>query len=115
MERQKTAATRVYDILDVGLRKRFTVRGQNGEIMLVHNCENAVQATARDILRDAMVRLEARGYTIILTVHDEILCEEELGEGTVEEVCALMAEVPTWAKGLPVRAEGWEGQRYRKE
>lgn len=76
--------------------------------------ENAVQGTARDIMRDAMFRVEAAGYRIILTVHDELLCQNRADEGSFEELCLLTATRPTWAPDLPIAVEGWEGPRYRK-
>lgn len=76
--------------------------------------ENAVQGTARDIMRDAMFRVEKAGYRIVLTVHDEILAENRADEGSFEELCLLTATRPTWAPDLPIAVEGWEGPRYRK-
>ena len=71
---------------------------------------------ARDLLADAMLRVERAGFPPILTVHDEVVCE--VGGSTTEygmdEFMELMQIVPSWAKGLPLKAEGWVGRRYRK-
>jgi DNA polymerase len=59
--------------------------------------------------------LRAHGYHTVLHVYDEIVVEVVIGHGSVEEVERLMATVPGWATGWPVRAaDGWRGFRYRK-
>lgn len=79
--------------------------------------ENNTQAVARDVLAEAMLRVEAAGYPIVLHVHDEIVAEVEddiFSSASLKEFENLMAQVPAWAEGLPISVEGWEGKRFRK-
>lgn len=76
--------------------------------------ENVVQASARDVMAEAMLRSEASGYRMVITVHDEELAERPIGTGTLEEFEKIAAQVPAWAEGLPLKVGGWKGTRYRK-
>jgi len=75
--------------------------------------ENIVQATARDILADAMRRLDAAGYRIVMHVHDEVVIEAP-GTASLEEICGIMGETPQWAKGLQLQADGFVCDYYMK-
>ncbi len=83
--------------------------------------ENIVQATARDCLAEAMLKLDRAGYKIVMHVHDEIISEMENGKGSLEEVIAIMSEPISWAKGvfltkdLVLTAAGYETEYYRKD
>jgi len=61
-----------------------------------------------------MLRLESHNYPTVLHAHDEVLCEVPIDFGNVKEMEKIMSMNPTWAKDLPLSAEGWEGFRYRK-
>jgi DNA polymerase bacteriophage-type len=76
--------------------------------------ENIVSGIARDLLVEAMFRVEATGYRIVLTVHDEIMCEVPKNFGSEQEFIRLMTRKPAWALDLPIAAEAWSGPRYRK-
>ena len=76
--------------------------------------ENCTQSTARDLLAHAMQNLEVAGYPIVFHVHDEAVMEVPIGQGSVEEVCRIMAIPPDWAQDLPLRADGEEMEFYRK-
>lgn len=76
--------------------------------------ENVVQATARDLMAGAMMRLEQSRYPVIMSVHDEIICEVPDGFGSLDEMITIMTNPPAWASGCPIAAEGKEGPRYRK-
>lgn len=77
-------------------------------------CENVVSGACRDLMAEAALRLEAAGYPIVMTVHDEIVAEIPEGFGSVDDFTRLMCVVPKWAAGFPLKASGWRGRRYRK-
>ena len=70
--------------------------------------------SARDLLAEAMQRIEAAGYPIVLHVHDEMCCEVPIGFGSTEEFTRLMIRRPSWAPDLPIAASAWSGPRYVK-
>ena len=77
--------------------------------------ENITQATARDCLRDAMAALEAAGYPIVFTVHDEVILDTPKGFGSLAEVKEIMGRPVPWAPGLPLNAAGFETPFYCKD
>jgi DNA polymerase len=78
--------------------------------------ENLTQAAARDLCAIAMVACEANGLPVVLSCHDELVCEVPAAEGeaALARLVQLMTTAPTWAEGIPIKAEGWVGRRYRK-
>ena len=76
--------------------------------------ENITQATARDILVEAMKRLEDAGLDIVGHVHDEVILEVPKGQYTVEDVCTIMNQNPAWAEDLPLDSDGYTGNYYFK-
>jgi DNA polymerase len=77
--------------------------------------ENITQATARDLLAEAMWRMELTGLSIVGHVHDEVILEVPEGSVTVDEVCAIMNRNPVWADGLPLSSAGYTGTHYFKD
>lgn len=77
--------------------------------------ENIVQAASRDILAEAMLRLEKEGFDIVCHVHDEVVLEVPDGKSSVEEANEIMAVNPVWTEGLPLKAAGFESPFYKKD
>lgn len=77
--------------------------------------ENIVQAASRDILAEAMLRLEKEGFDIVCHVHDEVVLEVPDGKSSVEEVNEIMAVNPVWTEGFPLKAAGFESPFYKKD
>ena len=69
---------------------------------------------SRDLLVEAMQRIEAAGYPIVLHCHDEIVAEVPEGSADTEKFTQLMTQVPSWASELPIAAGVWSGSRYCK-
>ena len=103
----------VYDLIDCGPRHRFVVRGADGQPLIVHNC---CQAVARDVMAENMPAIEAAGYAIVLTVHDEVICEApDSPDFNEDHLSDLLAANPPWAPDMPLAAAGFQTTRYRKD
>lgn len=79
--------------------------------------ENIVQAVARDLLADSMLRLDKAGFDITMHVHDEAVCEvvESFGNENLEKMCEIMGQEIPWAKDLPLNADGYLTPFYKKD
>lgn len=99
----------VYDLKNAGPNHRFTIKTEAGS-MIVHNC---VQAISRDLLLNAMKQVgpDAR---ICMHIHDELVIEADKSV-KLDDICQKMAQVPEWAEGLLLRADGYETKFYLKD
>ena len=78
--------------------------------------ENVTQAVARDCLADAMLRVDAAGYEIVMHVHDEMIVDiPKEDTEAAEKVTQLMSMAPDWAPGLPLKGETYETEFYKKD
>jgi DNA polymerase len=103
---RRTVSYEGYD----GTTKRWTSFELGGPL----GYQNIVQAIARDVMVEGMFSAEAHGYPIVLTVHDEILCDVPKNHGSAKQLQDLMAKPSDWCKGLPLKAACWEGESYDK-
>ncbi len=77
--------------------------------------ENIIQAIARDCLAESLLRLDKAGYKIAFHVHDEVVLDVPYDFGSVKEVEEIMSKDIDWAPGLPLQAEGFETDYYKKD
>ena len=77
--------------------------------------ENITQAVARDCLAEAVERLEAAGYSVVFHIHDEVVIDAGRDKADLEDVVRIMSQVPVWAEGLPLNAEGWTNEFFKKD
>jgi len=93
-----------------GDKKRWGVFSLYGGMQFNH----IDQGSARDVLVDAMFRVEDAGYPVVLHVHDEAVSEVGHNFGSAAEYETLIATNPAWLPGAPLASKGWEGPRYGK-
>ena len=79
--------------------------------------ENIVQAIARDLLAESLIKLDNKGFDIVMHVHDEVVAEllKKEAAARLEEMCAIMSEPVAWAEGLPLAADGYVTEYYKKD
>lgn len=114
---KETGETKTFTKLSLNYEGRNNKKGGSWGVVYTYGgmlTENAVQAIARDLMVAAMYRVEAAGYKIVLSVHDELIAEAEPDRDVKEFEHLVAGPNPEWAKGCPVAAEAWSGVRYRK-
>lgn len=112
--REAGFSKRVYDIRNCGPRHRFVV-DDGGAPRIVSNC---VQAIARDLLAEAIERLEAAGYPVVFHVHDEVVIDISPyadDKTMLADVVRIMSQNPSWCPSLPLAADGWVGDYFTKD
>jgi len=78
--------------------------------------ENVIQALARDVFADCLLRLDEAGIEVILHAHDEAVClvDADKAEEKLKQITAIMSTPPSWMLSLPQAAEGKATERYTK-
>ena len=100
----------MYKGMDQTTKKWKQIETYGGKLV-----ENCVQAIARDCLAEAIERLEAMGYAVVFHVHDEAVIECTPDRADLDRVAAIMSQPLTWAPDLPLGADGWIGEFYKKD
>lgn len=77
--------------------------------------ENCVQAIARDCLAEALMRVSAAGYQIVMHVHDEVVIDAPKYQADLDRVCEIMGQPIDWAPGLLLTADGFVTDFYMKD
>ena len=105
----------VFDLVDAGPLKRFTVRGDDGLPFIVHNCENLVQALARIIVAGQKLAI-SRKYRVVMTTHDEVvaIAKTAQAEACIKFMAKCMSTAPAWCLDIPLNCEGGWDVRYSK-
>lgn len=77
--------------------------------------ENCVQAVARDCLAQAIENLEKEGLPVVFHIHDEVVIDCRADTATLDDVVNIMSRPIPWAPGLPLNADGWVGEFFKKD
>lgn len=77
--------------------------------------ENITQAVARDCLAEAISRLEDAGYPVVFHIHDEVVIDAGEDKADLDDVIRIMSQPPVWAAGLPLNADGWVNEFFKKD
>ena len=100
----------MYKGMDQTTKKWKQIETYGGKLV-----ENCVQAIARDCLAEAIERLEALDYAVVFHVHDEVVIECTPDRADLDSVAAIMSQPLPWAPDLPLGADGWIGDFYKKD
>ena len=110
--RENSWGSKVITYMGVGATKKSEQLETYGGKLV----ENIVQAVARDLLANAIRNMMFGDYIVNFHIHDEIVAEVPKGSGlTLDRAIELMCKAPAWAEGLPLNADGFIGDFYKKE
>lgn len=98
-----------YEGVNQTSRQWCTSRTYGGKLV-----ENIVQAVARDILGEVLLKARERGMQTVFHVHDEIVVEAD-GSVTLRDVEAIFDTPPAWCKDLPLKGAGYSTNYYKKD
>lgn len=108
--RDSEKETLTYEGIDAKTKQWTRLQTHGGKLL-----ENLSQAVSRDILLNGLLNADAAGFDLIGHVHDEIIAEHEIGSKPgLEELIECMTESPVWALDLPLGADGFASEVYRK-
>lgn len=74
--------------------------------------QHLTQAIARDIMAEAMLRLDRSGFNLVMTIHDELIAEGDPSD--LDKFMLIMSKSPSWAYGIPIEVDGWSDTLYHK-
>lgn len=102
----------VFKGMDQNIKQWTDIETYGGKLV-----ENIVQAISRDLLAESMIKLDKLGYRIVMHIHDELVCEvpKEGAEETLKEMERIMGTPIPWAPGLPLKADGYITNFYKKD